>query len=465
MNTETYRYSADVPVVADIDVLVVGGGPAGIAAALASARAGARTALVERYGFLGGNATAGLVGPFMTSFNGDSSEQLIKGVFDELVSRMVEIGGAIHPRYVDAGTSYAGFFQKGHGQVTPFDPEAVKLVAAEMMEEAGVKLFLHSFFMETIVGDGGVEGAIILNKSGTQAIRAKVTIDCSADADVAFRAGAKTEQGRVSDGLTQPMTMFFRIAGVEDEKVEQYILDHPDEISPFSDIVEAARKAGKWTINKDQIGLYKTVQPGVWRVNTTRISGKDGTKVEDLVHAELEGRRQVFFLMNFFRANVPGFANASLVDTASQVGVRETRRVVGEYMLTAEDLITGKPFDDVVALYSYPIDLHSPTGGSVEFDENFHTANVYQLPYRILVPVETEGLLVAGRCVSATHEAHAAIRVMPCAFALGQAAGAAAATAVKTSSRLRDIEIGILQEELIRQDVVLPQNLNLGARD
>jgi len=459
MNAETYRYSADVPVVADMDVLVVGGGPAGIAAALASAKAGARTALVERYGFLGGNATAGLVGPFMTSFNGDSSEQLIKGVFDELVSRMVEIGGAIHPRYVEAGTSYAGFFEKGHGQVTPFDPEAVKLVAAEMMEEAGVKLFLHSFFMETIVGDGGVEGAVILNKSGTQAIRAKVTIDCSADADVAFRAGARTEQGRASDGLTQPMTMFFRIAGVEDEKVERYIADHPDEISPFSDIVEAARKKGEWKVNKDQIGLYKTVQPGVWRGNTTRIFGKDGTKGGDLVHAELEGRRQVIFLMNFFRKHVPGFANASLVDTASQVGVRETRRVVGEYMLTAEDLITGKPFDDVVALYSYPIDLHSPTGGAVEFDENFHTANVYQLPYRILVPVETEGLLVAGRCVSATHEAHAAIRVMPCAFALGQAAGAAAATAVRTGSRLRDVEIALLQEELIRQDVVLPHNV------
>lgn len=456
---ETYRYATDAPIVADVDVLVVGGGPAGIAAALASAKAGARTALVERYGFLGGNATAGLVGPFMTAYSGDSKQQLIKGVFDELVTRMELIGGAIHPRNVEAGTSYAGFFEKGHGQVTPFDPEGVKLVAAEMMEEAGVKLFLHSFFLEAMKGENGVEGALILNKSGTQAIRAKVTIDCSADADVAESAGAKTEKGRASDGLTQPMTMFFRIAGVNDEQVEQYIQDHPDEISPFSDIVEAARKAGKWKINKDQIGLYKTVQPGVWRVNTTRISGKDGTKVEDLVHAELEGRRQVFFLMNFFREHVPGFRNASLVDTASQVGVRETRRVVGEYMLTAEDLITGRPFDDVVALYSYPIDLHSPTGGAVEFDENYHTANVYQLPYRILVPAETDGLLVAGRCVSATHEAHAAIRVMPCAFALGQAAGAGAAVAVKNGVRPRDVEIGLVQRELSRQGVVLPQDL------
>ncbi|GBF76841.1 invasion protein [Paenibacillus sp. 598K] len=456
MATKTYHYSTDVPIVAELDVLVIGGGPAGIAAALAAAQAGARTALVERYGFLGGNATAGLVGPFMTAFSGDSKQQLIKGVFDELVTRMEQIGGAIHPRYVEAGTSYAGFFDKGHGQVTPFDPEAVKLVAAEMMEEAGVQLFLHSFFLETITGENGVEGALILNKSGTQAIRAQVTIDCSADADVADRAGAKTEKGRTGDGLTQPMTMFFRIAGVEDEKVEQYILDHPDEISPFSDIVEAARKRGEWKVNKDQIGLYKTVQPGVWRVNTTRISGKDGTKVEDLVHAELEGRRQVFFLMNFFRKHVPGFSNASLVDTASQVGVRETRRLVGEYMLTAEDLITGKAFDDVIALYSYPIDLHSPTGGAVEFDENYHTANVYQLPYRILVPIETDGLLVAGRCVSATHEAHAAIRVMPCAFALGQAAGVGAAIAVKAKVHPREVDMGQVQQELRRQGVVLP---------
>lgn len=454
-------YQTDISVVADVDVLVIGGGPAGIGAAVAAARAGARTALVERYGFLGGNATAGLVGPFMTSYSFDGKQQLVRGVFDELVRRMEVFGGAVHPGNIEGGSSYSGYYINGHSNVTPFDPEGVKLVAAEMADESGVRMFLHSFFMDTLLEDGRVAGAIILNKSGLQAIRAHTTIDCSADGDVAYKAGAEMEVGRESDGKMQPMTMFFRIGGVDEQEVQRYVDEHPEERTcMFNSLIEEMMKTREWPVNKNHLSVYRSTQPGVYRVNTTRIQGVDGTDVEDLTRAELEGRRQAFKLVEIARKRFPGFANAALIDTAAQIGVRETRRIVGEYKLTYEDLKTGRSFPDTIALYGYFIDIHNPTGATTD---TYNTANIYHLPYRILVPIEVDGLLVAGRCVAATHEAFGAIRVMPCAFALGQAAGASAALASRKKIEPRQVEINELLALLHEQDVVLPSNYEVSS--
>lgn len=458
-NQPTMQYEATVPVVDDTDVLVVGAGPAGIAAAVSSARNGAATTLVEKNGFVGGNLTAGLVGPCMTSFSLDGEEQLIRGIFDELVRRMETIGGALHPSGIPAGSEYCGFIVYGHDKVTPFEPEAVKLVATEMLLEAGVKIQLHTFVADTIVEDGAVAGVVTASKSGLEAFKAKVTVDCSADADVAVRGGARYEQGRSEDGLTQPMTMFFRVANVDDEVVKRYVADHPDDFRPFASIVAKAREAGEFPVQRRGVGLYKTLEPGVWRINTSRMHKLDGTDVRDLTTGEIEGRRQVDALMRFFRKWLPGFENAVLLDTAATVGVRETRRIVGDYVLTLDDLATGREFDDVIALCGYPVDIHSPTDDGGGVGDGYTTANVYQIPYRSLLPAGVDGVLVAGRALSATHEAQGATRVMPPSFAMGEAAGAAAALAVRDGIQPRAVSIPELQQILVRQGAWLGERI------
>ncbi|MFV0452507.1 MAG: FAD-dependent oxidoreductase [Propioniciclava sp.] len=444
--TTTITYQAQVRT--GVDVVVVGAGPAGIAAALAAARQGARTLLVERYGHVGGNLTAGLVGPCMTSFSLDGSTQLIQGIFDELVTALEQRGQAIHPSKVPAGSPYAGYISYGHDRVTPFEPEAMRLLATEKLAAAGVELLLHSTYLSPLMADGAVTGVVVANKSGIQSVAATVTLDCTADGDVAASAGAAVRQGRDGDRLTQPMTLFFRVGGVDDAAVDDYVGRHPEDRRPFAGIVERARTAGTFTIPRRGIGLYRTLHRGVWRINTTRIQDVDGTDVDDLTRAEVEGQRQVSELMDFFRAHLPGFGAAVLVDIAATIGVRETRRIVGDYTLTLADLQSGRRFDDVIGLCGYPVDLHSPTDAGGGVREDLRTANAYQIPFRCLVPRDIDGLLVAGRCVSATHEALGAIRVMPPAFAMGEAAGVAAATAVRARIRPRDIDITDLQGRL-----------------
>jgi hypothetical protein len=460
MTGETLQYQRDVPIVREADVLVVGGGPAGIGAAVAAGRTGARTVLAERYGFLGGNATASLVGPFMTSFSNDGTRQIIGGVFDELVRRMEKVGGAIHPERVRAGTAESGYYVFGHDHVTPFEPEVLKVVAADLVLESGSSLLLHSSFVDPIVEDGAVRGAILHGKAGLQAVRAQVVVDCSADADVAYRAGAPTTKGRESDGKMQPMTMFFIIGEVDDEAVEAHIRAHPDEAGQlFHAIVEEARTKGTFPVPRDKIGIYRTPRPGVWRVNTTRLLGLDGTNPEDLTRAEIEGRKQVFALVAFMQTYLPGFSRARLLETATQIGVRETRRIVGEYVLTLEDLATGRHFEDVIALAGYPVDIHpvDGAGGGIQnaLEKGMRTADVYEIPYRSLVPLHVDGLLVAGRCLSATHEAAGAVRVMPPVFAMGQAAGTASALATERGIAPRHVDVSELQSALRAQGAIL----------
>jgi hypothetical protein len=261
------------------------------------------------------------------------------------------------------------------------------------------------------------------------------------------------------------MTLFFRLANVDDERVKQYIADHPEDHRPYAGVVREARERGEFPIPREGIGVYRTPQASIWRVNTTRLQRLDGTNVLDLTKAEIEGRRQVMFLLKFLRERCPGFERCTLLDTAATIGVRETRRIVGEYTLTAEDLASGGEFDDVIALCGYPIDIHSPTGISGSMAQrSFESANVYQIPYRCLVPVQVENLLVAGRCVSATHEALGAIRVMPPSFAMGQAAGTAGALAVAEGVTPRRVPVRWLQETLVANGAYLGERVTREAK-
>ncbi|RMF83072.1 MAG: FAD-dependent oxidoreductase, partial [Nitrospinota bacterium] len=269
--TRSYRWVQDIPVIQRTEVLVVGGGSSGIAAAVASARNGAQTLLIDRYGFLGGTSTAGLVGPFMTSYSADGKTQVVRGIFQEMVERMVALGGAIDPGQVPAKSPYCAFIELGHAHVTPFHAEALKMAALDLIEEAGVELLLHTSFLDTIMEGEVITGVVVANKGGLGIIEAERFIDTSADADVAARAGVPYQKGRPQDGLMQPATLFFRIGNVDDAAVQAWVEEH-ERIHPgerlFHCLVQEAREKGEFPVPRQHIGIYRELQPGVWRVNT-----------------------------------------------------------------------------------------------------------------------------------------------------------------------------------------------------
>ncbi|MCD6169814.1 MAG: FAD-dependent oxidoreductase [Candidatus Latescibacteria bacterium] len=420
----------ETPISHRVDAVIVGGGPGGFPAAVAAARNGANTLLVEQYGFLGGMATAGLVNPFMSFHAGE--EQIIEGIFQELRERLEALGGG-----------------SGCGDPRSFNAEVFKIAAEQMCLEAGVKLLYHTIFVDSHVTGDRIDGIIVENKSGRTAIMAQVVVDATGDADVAARAGVPVEIGRPEDGATQPMTLFFYVADVDTEKMENYFCDHPEDRG-FLSFVEEATRNGDLQLKRENILLFKLPQKGQIAVNSTRIVGVDGTRAEELTRAEIEGRKQVMMLMRFFRKYLPGFQQSYLLAIAPQVGVRETRRIVGEYVMTAEDVLQGKKFNDVIARGAYGIDIHNPKGkgSTVRY---LKPGTSYDIPYRCLVPLEIENLLVAGRPISATHEAHSAIRIMPQCMAIGQAAGTAAALALQTGVPPRKVGIAQLQTALISQ--------------
>ncbi|MDR0656727.1 MAG: FAD-dependent oxidoreductase [Treponema sp.] len=448
-------FSQEVPVMDKVDVLVVGGGPAGIAASVAAARAGMSTRLVDNNGYLGGMATAGLVGPFMTSFSPDGSRQIVKGIFDELLLRMIDHGGAIHPSQCKPGTSYSSYIGRGHGNVSPFNSEAFKVDAEALCLNAGVKLLYHVFFVKALVSEDGdsITGAVFATKAGLQVIQAKIFIDCTGDGDLAASAGVVMKQGRDEDGLTQPATLFFRISGIDKQKLERHRLEHPEpDAKQFNTEVEYARSQGDFPIEREKLGMYESCD-GTWRVNTTRIIHLDATDPAAVTAAEIEGRKQIQTVMSFLHKYIPGAENACLIESASVLGVRESRRIIGEYVLTAEDILSSRKFEDSIGLYGFPIDIHQPDGKSGVF---MQFKEPYSIPYRILLPKQRgKNLLVAGRCVSATHDALGSVRIMPACFVTGQAAGTAAALALQEGISPKQLAYKKLEKKLLKNGALL----------
>ena len=445
----------DLPVSHETDVLVVGGGIAGVMAALAAGRVGARTLLVERFGSLGGTGTAAMMNLFYVPYA--ASRGLVRELFDRLIAR----GGAIP------------------GEFVVYDPELYKVTALEMLAEAGARVLLHTFVSDVVLDGRVLRGIVAENKSGRQAILSRVTVDASSDADIAARAGAPYVKARERDGKMRPMTLIFRMGGVDVPRLVEYVRSHPDDFSPdplqcmldlehqmirvfgFFKLVEEAKARGELWPDCYYFRVESVLPDrGVLTVNATRVYGVDGTNAEDLSRAEIETRHQMIQLANWARTRVPGFERSFILDSANTIGVRETRRIRGEYLMTEEDILAGRRYDDVVGVDAnqqnpreqggHPPDGQEGGPQDREARELVARMFVYEIPYGCLVPREVDGLLVAGRCISVDHHADVYTRNQGTAMATGVAAGAAGALAARAGVPPRAVDIRAVQRELAR---------------
>lgn len=465
----------ELPIIAEPDVLVIGGGPAGIGAAIAAARNGAKTMLVERYGFLGGNLTVAMVNPMFT-FHDIQGQQVIRGIAGEMVDGLVRMTAS--PGHVTDLTF-------DNASMTPFDPEGMKLLLLDMVAQAGIKLLLHTVFSDVQVHDGRVTHVIVENKSGRQAIAPKYVIDCSADADVVARAGAPFVKGREKDGAMQPVTLFYRIGGVDFDAMRRWMKANRDQLKDaptdaeidgqdaiallgLKDLVQRAILAGDFPADAaPRILMYQLPKPGQIAVNCTRLQGIDGTNAEDLTRAEHLTRRQAWQIHLFLQKYVGGFESSFILDTGVQVGVRETRHIIGDYTMQEQDVLQSRAFDDGIACGTFAIDIHPPDGKQQVFTGSGKA--VYEIPYRSLLPQGLDNLLVAGRCISATHTAFGSIRVMATAMGIGQGAGTAAALAAEGQITTREVDVNEVRARLLAQGQYLlnadvPESLDPALR-
>jgi len=412
----------EVPVRAEVDVLVAGGGPGGVASAVAAARAGASVLLAEQYGCVGGMGTIGHVLTWSGSVAG--------GLFAELKERM---------------KAADGITANGVG----FDLEVTKRVMEAILTEAGVRLRYHTFVCRAVVEEGAVKGVVAESKSGREALLARRVIDATGDADVAADAGCPVEKGRRQDGLLQPASLMFRMAGVDTSRAPGIPSFESRVQLPAGDAHSLAREAvaaGTLPRNCEHVLIYFLPRPGQVLINMSNVTGIDGTSADDLTRAEVEGRRQLAPIVRFLREKVPGFAQAYLLDSGALIGIRETRRVTGDYTLTMEDVLAARTFPDGVVRARFPVDIHDPKGHAG--DSSRRPPGYYEIPYRCLLPRGVEKLLIAGRPISATHEAHASLRVMPICVGTGQAAGLAAALSLREGVTPRALDPALLRGEL-----------------
>jgi len=422
----------------DADVVVCGGGIAGAMAAVAAARGGASVVLVERYGFLGGNATAGAVAQF-NSWQTASGRRVVAGLADEVVARLA--------RYGAAGEHATFVMSTGHKMDrVEYAPEVLKLVLDDMLQEAGVRPLLHASVLDVSVTGRRIDCVHALTKSGVVELRAQVLIDASGDIDALKRAGAAFLELDEGEAL-QPATMMFRFGPIDFARFDAL---------PKAEVAALARR-GYDDGHLARAALHSSRDPfssDAW-FNISRL-GIDATDAMALGAAEIEGRRQAWKAAQYLRQCVPGCEGGQLRAFATQVGVRETRRIVGDHVLTSEELLRPEQFSDAIAAGAYPIDIHPAAGGELRY-EGLGDDHAYQIPYRSLIPVAFDNALVVGRGVSATHSAHAAIRVMTISMAVGQAAGAAAAMAAQPNQEgnVRAVSMPALRERLLRDGAKL----------
>lgn len=437
MPASLHEPSRETAVWGEYDVVVLGGGPAGIAAATAAARAGQSTLLIESYGFLGGMGTAAGV----TNFCGlhanvrGTIKQVVHGIADDLLSRIQALGGLNEPHTI--------FGNKIAAQA--YDNAAFKVAADDLVIDSGAKLLFHAQLVGVVMqGPSHIQAALIETKSGRYAVLAKTFIDCSGDGDLAAFAGAPFEKGTSGHDMMYPSTMF-RVNGVDAAVAG-------DAYNRFGDLMEEAEKRGRKFPRKTPI-IRPQKNPAEWRANVTQLANADGTPVDgtnaaQLSDAEVLGRRQIVDFFQFLRASAPGFENAYILEIAPQVGVRETRRVVGEYQLSEHDVLQCASFDDSIGVNGWMIEEHVAGNIAFKWQDIPASRGFNHLPYRMLLPLQVDNLLVAGRCASMTHMGQSAARVSGGCFVMGQAAGTAAALAIQANVRPRALNAKVLQNRL-----------------
>lgn len=429
----TIQRSQKIFVKGNYDVIVAGAGPAGICAAVAAARMGSRVALVERYGVVGGNLTVGHVGPILGMVG--------KGTMrDELLERlgvpqndMLGVTGVAH------------------------DTELAKRVLAEFVEHENISVYLQCMVCDTVMEENRITGLILSSKEGLFAVMGKVVVDATGDGDVAYACGAEYEKGR-EDGLMQPVTLEFTLSGVDESKAIVCIGDVDDVKlggQRFLDYCAQCAEKGLLPETLAAVRLHRTTRPGERQVNTTQLNRVDCTDSVLLYRAEVELRRQIDTLIQFFRKELPGYENCYCTASGCTLGVRESRRIMGDYKITAEELAAGTRFEDVVVHKAeFIVDIHNPDGAG-QAEKTIQYTKPYDLPYRCFLPRKIEGLLTAGRCISGTHRAHASYRVMSICMAMGQAVGTAAALCAETGCTPRNLPVTVLQKSLEAQGVDL----------
>jgi Dehydrogenases (flavoproteins) len=419
-----------IPILTEVDVLVAGAGPSGVAAAVSAARNGAKTMLLEQSGDVGGVSTNGL----MSHWTGNTKG----GIYEEILDRSCD----------------------DKSMRTTINPEKLKLCLLELLNEAGVTLQLYTFASDTIVENGEVKGIIIESKSGRQAIYSKVVIDATGDGDIAAKAGAPYFKGRETDGKMQPMTLMFKVGGVNCETAlfpPSFETTFP---VPKGDLQSLARK--HLPAPAGHVLLYRSTLPGVVTCNMTNCTEVDGTNAADLTRATILCRKQIPLIVDFLHEYVPGYEACYLLSSASMIGVRETRHFEGEKTLTENDILEARVFDDwAVTKAHFNFDIHNIKGAGLDehgAQHKFKQNKGYTIPYGCLVPKKVDGLLLCGRNISGTHVAHSNFRAMPICANIGQAAGIAAALCVKTEVKPRELDVKQLQKALKKAGVTLDEN-------
>lgn len=432
----------EVEVAGEYDVLVVGGGVAGISASVAAARSGARTLLIERYGFLGGMATAGMVGALCGFFTtGSQKKAIVRGIAESLLGRLKDRDGLsekrtskLHPRVA----------------VYHYSPEVFKLIADEAVVQAGVDILFHSLVVEVIRETKGnrLSGVIVENKSGRCAFLGKIIIDATGDGEIAFKSNASYEIGD-GKGRAQSLTTMFRMINVDLDKLREL------DLWELKKKLEEAKQKGTINIHRVDPVIGPAIPPGITNANMTGIPDLSALDALHLTKAEIEGRRQVFEYLNFLRKSVAGFERAEVSSIAAQVGVRETRRIQGEHILQEHEVLKGKKFHDAVALGAWPVEIHDPETGKIEWKFLEQEDDYYTIPLRCLIPRQVDNLLVAGRCISTTHVAQASTRVIGQALAMGEAAGILASESVESGTIPREITPERIQKKLKQHGAIL----------